>query len=292
MTRLPMVLAVLAISSMWSVEATSAARHVRRHSDRSAAAIVGAATKAGTAEPAAGTFINASATLPFVDGTIYHIYTAPERVTDIVLQPGEALSAVAAGDTARWVIGDTTSGAGSDKRAHVLVKPVAEGLTTNLVITTDRRTYHLTLSSASGGAMSAISWSYPQDDLIALKRAQLHADAVAPVASALDVDQLHFTYEISGDQPEWRPLRAFDDGRQTFIEFPPSFAGSEAPPLFVIGAAGEAQLVNYRVRGRYYVVDRLFDRAELRLGAKRQEVVRITRVQQVESRGHRVRRPS
>src|SRR3546814_5317255 len=87
-----------------------------------------------------------------------------------------------------------------------------------------------------------------------------------PIASGLAVERLNFHYAISGDKPAWRPLRAFDDGRQTFIEFAPSIAVGEAPPLFVIGDDGEAQLVNYRVAGRYYVVDRLFGAAELRLG--------------------------
>src|SRR3546814_661308 len=82
---------------------------------------------------------------------------------------------------------------------------------------------------------------------------------------------------ITGDNPPWRPLRAFDDGRQTFIEFPASIAVGEAPPLFVVGPNGEAQLVNYHVAGRFYVVDRLFDAAELRLGQKKQAVVRIVR---------------
>jgi type IV secretion system protein TrbG len=73
------------------------------------------------------------------------------------------------------------------------------------------------------------------------------------------------------------PLRAFDDGRQTFIEFAASIAVGEAPPLFVIGREGTAELVNYRMRGRFYIVDRLFDVAELRLGLKKQDVVRIAR---------------
>ena len=98
-----------------------------------------------------------------------------------------------------------------------------------------------------------------------------------PVASGLDVDQLHFDYAVSGDKPAWRPLRAFDDGRQTFIEFPATLAVGDAPPLFLVDGKDQAQLVNYRLRGRYYVVDRLFDIAELRLGTKHQIVVRITR---------------
>ena len=256
------------------------------------AAAIAAANRTGTVEPTPPTFINAAAILPFADGTIYRVYTAPERVTDIVLQPGEMLGAVASGDTARWVIGDTTSGSGAGKRVHVLVKPYAAGLATNLVITTDRRTYHLALSSGTGAAMSSIAWTYPQDALIALKQAQEAAAAAEPVAAALDVDQLHFNYALSGNQPSWRPLRAFDDGRQTFIEFPASLAVGEAPPLFLVGQKGEAQLVNYRLRGRYYVVDRIFDVAELRLGTRHQDIVRITRVDESKGRGRAKRRAS
>jgi P-type conjugative transfer protein TrbG len=68
-------------------------------------------------------------------------------VSDIALQPGETLVSVSAGDTVRWVVGDTSSGSGDDTRTHILVKPVASGLTTNLMIATDRRTYHLELTS-------------------------------------------------------------------------------------------------------------------------------------------------
>jgi len=241
-------------------------------------ATVAEALHGATMEPSPQRFQNAVQVYPFADGVIYHVITAPERVTDIALQPGEALVAVASGDTARWVIGDTISGSGPERRTHVLVKPFSAGLSTNLVITTDRRTYHIALSSLARTAMAALSWSYPQDELIAWKRAAAVADAVAPVAAAIELDRLRFNYRVSGDQPAWRPLRAFDDGRQTFIEFPASLGVGEAPPIFLLDAKGEAQLVNYRLRGRFYVIDRLFDVAELRLGAKPQQIVRIARV--------------
>jgi type IV secretion system protein VirB9 len=220
---------------------------------------------------------SATRVYPFNEGVIYQVRTALGRVTDIALQPGEVLGAVASGDTARWIVGDTTSGSGETLRAHVLVKPFAAGLSTNLIITTDRRVYHLTVISGSRDAMSAVAWTYPQDALIALRRARETAEAAAPVASGIQVEQLRFDYVISGDNPSWRPIRAFDDGRQTFIEFPPSLAVGEAPPLFLVGSKGEAQLVNYRLSGHHYVVDRLFDRGELRLGTKKQQIVRITR---------------
>ncbi|QNA86852.1 P-type conjugative transfer protein TrbG [Sphingomonas sp. So64.6b] len=249
-----------------------------------ATSTIAAANRAATLEPMPPAFINAAAVMPYADGAIYQVYTTPERVTDIALEPGEVLGAVASGDTARWVIGDTTSGAGAGKRVHILVKPFAAGLSTNLVITTDRRTYHVALASVRGAGMSALAWTYPQDGLIAIKRSEEVAAAAAPVAAGLDVDQLHFNYAISGDTPRWRPLRAFDDGRQTYIEFSASLAVGEAPPLFLVGAKGEAQLVNYRLRGRYYVVDRIFDVAELRLGTNHQDVVRLTRIDASRSR--------
>ena len=248
-----------------------------RHRADMATVRIAVANRAATMDPATDAFVNAVQIYPYSDGANYRVYAAPERVTDIALQPGEQLGAVASGDTVRWVIGDTTSGTGENKRTHVLVKPFVAGLATNLVITTDRRSYHLALVSTARTAMVALSWTYPQDALIALKRAQAQAEVAAPVATGLEIDRLHFGYAVSGDRPAWRPLRAFDDGRQSFIEFPATVAVGEAPPLFLVDAKGAAQLVNYRVRGRFYVVDRLFDVAELRLGTRHQDVVRITR---------------
>jgi type IV secretion system protein VirB9 len=220
------------------------------------------------------------------NGAVYRLDTAPERVSDIALQPGEVVIAVAAGDTARWVIGDTTSGSGPSRRSHILVKPAAPGLRTNLVITTDRRVYYLDLASGAR-ATTGISWTYPQDELLALRRAEADFAAAEPVAAPVAIERLNFGYAISGDRPPWRPVRAFDDGVQVFIQFPPALGSMEAPPLFVIGPSGTVELVNYRKRGRYYVVDRLFGAAELRLGGKHQQVVRIVRTD--EQRRHKRR---
>lgn len=231
-----------------------------------------------TVEPAASGFVSGAQVQPFNDNMIYQVYAAPGLVTDITLQPGEILVAVASGDTARWVIGDTTSGSGDGKQTHVLVKPVAANLLTNLVITTDRRAYHLRLASTAGTALSSMRWTYPQDELLALRRKADAAQAAAPVATGLAIEQLNFGYAITGDRPAWRPVRVFDDGAKTYVEFSTSLATGEAPPLFVVGTDGTPELVNYRLRGRFYVVDRIFDAAELRLGLKKQQVVRIDRI--------------
>ncbi len=234
------------------------------------------ANQAALQKPSAYSFVNAVQIYPYTQGALYQLYGAPERVTDIALGEGETLIAVAAGDTVRWIIGDTSSGSGATKRTHILVKPTAPDLRTNLVITTDKRSYHLDLLSTAKTAMAALSWVYPADQLLALKTAASVAEAQTPIASGLRLESLNFGYAISGDGPPWRPLRAFDNGTQVFIEFSSNLGQGEAPPLFVIGTGGEAELVNYRVRGNYYIVDRLFTAAELRLGTKDSQVVRIS----------------
>ncbi len=84
------------------------------------------ANKAARVEPTHDGYINAVQVYPFSDGALYQIYAAPGEVTDIALEAGEQLvgsGPVAAGDTVRWVIGDTESGSGTTKRIHILLKP-------------------------------------------------------------------------------------------------------------------------------------------------------------------------
>jgi type IV secretion system protein VirB9 len=242
---------------------------------------VGAANAAARVQPARDGFLNAIQQYPWTDGALYQVYTAPGQVTDIALQEGEQLvgpGPVAAGDTVRWIIGDTVSGSGPTARVHILAKPTRPDISTNIVINTDRRTYHLELRATASTYMASVSWTYPQDALIALAGRNAAAASAAPVASGVDVTALNFRYRIVGDRVPWKPVRAFDDTAQVFIEFPAGIAQGEMPPLFVTGAAGDAELVNYRVQGRYMVVDRLFATAELRLGDKRSEQrVRIVR---------------
>lgn len=236
---------------------------------------VGAANDAARIQPEDAGFENAIQRYAYSEGALFQIYAKPGQVTDIALQEGEKLvgpGPVAAGDTVRWMIGDTLSGSGATQRVHILVKPTRPDITTNLVINTDRRTYHLELRANARVYMASVSWSYPQDELIALRQAEADAARAAPIADGFSIENLNFDYRISGDRPDWRPLRVFDDGRQTLVEFPPNIAQGEMPPFFVVGEEGEAELVNYRVNGRYLIVDRLFRKAELRLGAGRRQV--------------------
>ena len=226
-------------------------------------------------------YVNAIQVWPFTDGALYQVYAAVGRVTVIALQPGEELVTVAAGDTVRWIVGDTSSGSGDALRVNVMVKPIRSGLKTNLVITTSRRTYLLELTSTDKTWMASVSWEYPKDKMLALQRQAQAASAATPVDTGLSLDKIRFRYAVSGSNPPWKPLRAFDDGEKVYIQFPQGIAQGELPPLFVIGAQGDGQLVNYRFRTPYYIVDRLFGAAELRLGGGKGsgggDVVRIER---------------
>ena len=180
---------------------------------------VTSANAAAKVEPTQDGYINAIQVYPYTEGALYQLYTAPSQVSDIALQPGEKIVAVSAGDTVRWVIGDIVSGTGDKARAHVLVKPIAEDLKTNLVIITDRRAYHLELTSTNETYMASVSWAYPHDQLIAQQRRNAIAEeAVEQIVNrGLRIDNLQFRYAISGDNPLWRPVRVFDDTNKVYI---------------------------------------------------------------------------
>lgn len=222
-------------------------------------------------------YINAIQVWPYSDGALYQVYTSPGRVTAINLQAGEELVTVAAGDTVRWILGDTATGQGDSLRVNVLIKPTRIGLKTNLVVTTTRRTYLIELTSTEQAWMASVSWDYPRDQMLALQRRAGEAKVAEPLDTGLVLERLRFRYAISGDDPTWKPLRAFDDGSKVYIQFPAGISNTDLPPLFVIGAEGDGQLMNYRFRSPYYIVDRLFGAAELRLGADKGDIVRIER---------------
>jgi type IV secretion system protein TrbG len=245
------------------------------------------ANLAATKEPVKAGYINAIQVYPFSSGALYRLYSSVNQVSDVALQPGEKLVSVSTGDTVRWIVGDTTSGEGTAAQVHILVKPIAADLKTNLVITTERRTYHLELESTETTYMSSLSWTYPDDDLIAIKKKNDGVASVDPVPmeGAQTFDNLNFRYRIEGSA-SFAPSRVFDDGAKVYIQFPSSLPQGEAPPLFVQGSNGKPALVNYRVKGNTYIVDRLFAAAELRLGNKPQAVVKIYRTDAVQPKHH------
>ena len=182
------------------------------------------------------------------------------------------------------MVDNVQSGSGDAAQTLLLVKPRKSGLQTNMLITTDQRIYTLDLTSVDSGTYhTMIAWNYPYGDAVMIRNqvaAQQEA-ARTTVATGLDLSKANFNYLILKQRhattPPWCPIRAFDDGQKTYIQFPPKVSVTEAPPLFVLGKNGDAQLVNYRVKGDWYIVDRLFSKAELRLGQAPQMVIAIVR---------------
>jgi type IV secretion system protein TrbG len=231
------------------------------------------ANAAARVEPRREGYYNAIQIFPYSEGALYQVYAAPGQITSISLEPGERLTGtgpIAAGDTARWIIGDTESGSGRDRRVQILVKPTSPDISTNLVINTNRRTYLIELRARAEDYMPLVAWAYPAPPT----RVEPHlptTPAIPPEA------QRHYRYLLQGDDPPWRPISVFDDAQRVYVVFPEGIVQGEMPPLFVIGADGSAQLVNSRVHRNILIVDRLFAAAELRLGGRKQEVVRIVR---------------
>tara|TARA_R110002049_G_scaffold305535_1_gene502468 strand:+ start:4652 stop:5608 length:957 start_codon:yes stop_codon:yes gene_type:complete len=233
------------------------------------------ANAAARVEPRREGYYNAIQVFPYSEGALYQIYAAPGQITNIALEPGEQLTGagpIAAGDTTRWIIGDTESGNGRTARVHILVKPTRPDISTNLVINTDRRTYLLELRANEASYMASVAWSYPPG------RAQPRPPAIQqPVIPPASHRNYRYGLQVEGDTPPWRPDSVFDDGRRVYVVFPRGIVQGEMPPLFVLGADGSAELVNTRVIRNILIVDRLFAAAELRLGGNDQQVVRIVR---------------
>jgi type IV secretion system protein VirB9 len=207
---------------------------------------------------------------------------APLRTTDIQLQPGETITDVALGDTERWMATPAASGDPGNAVPHLAVKPQAPGIETNLTIYTTKHIYHLLLSSR-GHAMQEVEFYYPDELSAAIKEADKAAaiakqEAVDPPGDSDDIvrvaavnpAQLNFGYTVAGPNVPWKPIRAFDDGSHVYVQMPAGMKSSEAPALLINAGSG-TQMVNYRVKGSYYVVDRLFTDAILVSGVGRDQ---------------------
>ena len=204
------------------------------------------------------------------------VVCCPLQVCDIELQAGEVVRDVLIGDTVRWKVEPATSGAVGVQAIHLIVKPSEPGLVTSMVVTTSRRTYHIQLKSHQSQYMARVGFEYPED--VSAKLADINArlEATTIPGAGVPAEQLNFGYSLSGSAP-WRPTRVYSDGMKTYIQFPRSLSGQDAPVLFVV-SGGENRIVNYRMKGNMMVVDYHVDRAVLLSGVgRRQDKITIKR---------------
>src|SRR3954470_9209120 len=214
------------------------------------------------------------------------VVCAPLRVCMIELQSGEKLVGEPhIGDSIRWNLSPAMYGAGESSTSVIVLKPQGPGLDTNLLITTDRRAYYLRLLSKPDDYVARVAFAYPDDEdnqrkwqqqLAEQKDRQMKSTRIAELPPNA-VDSMYFNYRLKGDDGI-RPVRVFDDGKKTYIQISQAAKNREAPVLVVIGSDGKQEMVNYRVKDDMYIVDRLFEKAELILGSgKKARKVEIDR---------------
>ena len=206
------------------------------------------------------------------------VSTSPLELTVISLEPGESVTNISSGDPTRWSYSLAYSGQGAMKQAHVMIKPSYPNISTDLVITTSKRIYTIKMVSDSNGKYARdIRFWYPEEaqaywnnyndkQLLSAK----NSDMVAKLPN-LTVGNLNFAYKITGSGlfntlPSWAPTRVFDDGTHTYVQFPSNITSRDLPALFVQSSSGDNELVNYRVKYPYFVVDKIFNKAVLIMG--------------------------
>lgn len=214
--------------------------------------------------------------------TLPTLVCAPMQICAIRLQPGEVVNKIDAADAVRWKFSPSVTGVGAGAITEIIVKVKDAGLEQSIRVATDRRAYTIKLVSTTKSWMPALSFDYPDEvqsewDAYAAERRKTLTATTLPTGQTFG--ELSFNYRISGDKPAWMPLRVYSDGAKTYIQFPPSIGASEAPALVALDG-GDEQIVNYRVQGDRYVVDKVIERAALIAGVgRKQERVTITRAE-------------
>ena len=246
--------------------------------DKKGAKAVDDANEHSIRKPKSLNYLNSIMTYRYDEGAIYQVYTAPLQVTDVQFQPGEHIISIAAGDTLRWQVSKTYSGSGSNSREHLLIKPHHPDIKNSAVIMTNLRDYHLRLIATKDTYMSVVKWQYPKQSFVHHYKKRHKQNS--PL-KGLNLANMQFDYSlqvVKGSEPDWMPRMIFTDGNKTYIKFPVDM--QEAPVLFLGEDSAQGHIVNYRVKGNYYVVDQVIDKAQLRLGQPAQTIVQISRVQQ------------
>jgi type IV secretion system protein TrbG len=245
----------------------------------SPAEIISKAHQAASDQPEKDKFLNAAMVFDWEPNRVYQIYTKPGRITDMALESQETLISVAGGDSQRWTITDSSSGKDAELRKHIFIKPHQFGISNNLIITTDRRVYHIELHSLEHVPYQAVvTWNYPKSPMLLAPSRETTSNNQKTPLQGLGLRQLNFNFHfIAKEKPAWMPRRVFDDGHKTYIEFPESMQDIEAPILWGLSKAKEQETLNYRRYKNFYIIDHLIDLAELNLGINPKVVIGIER---------------
>ena len=221
------------------------------------------------------------------------VVCAPMHWCDVALEPGEIASQPANLGDPRWLSHLSLSGTGAGRVTHILVKPSDTGLSTNLNLQTDRRSYSIELVSREAEYMPLVAFDYPEtqrdtsagweqySQQVAASGATMQAAGAGSAASGGEAgavcDQapsiLPSSYHIGEGRFPWRPLQVYavstPVGIKTCVEFGSDIGSRNLPSLVALSNDGTwfsspfAQMENLRFVGRRYVVDGEVDRFAL-----------------------------
>ncbi|MFO0109086.1 MAG: P-type conjugative transfer protein VirB9 [Alphaproteobacteria bacterium] len=175
----------------------------------------------------------------------------------IEFEEDETILTVSVGDSLAWMLNPSGN--------RLFLKPIEQNALTNMTVITNKRSYLFELHAAETQSIRdenmifVVRFVYPQGDTNSLDFTSFE-----PMPDLeRDAEKYNFNYTIRG--PDLiAPLRIFDDGEFTYFEFRDK--NTEIPAFFMVDPFGNEQILNYRTRGRYIVVERVGSRFTLRQG--------------------------
>lgn len=203
---------------------------------------------------------------PYFEDKVYKIYSQVGFVTDLVFEKNEKIVYVGGGDTARWKVDTSAVGSQYESYCHIYIKPLDSGITTDLIINTDKRVYRLMVSS-SGRYNPVVRWVYNADS-------KKDGDSIVVGESGdftnggVNPAELDFNFKIDKPDLGWAPSSVFRSGTKTYLKMKPDIIHYDLPSFFVIDDEGQPNLVGYRYVNGCFVVDKFFDNAVLYAGKK------------------------
>lgn len=207
----------------------------------------------------------------FDETFVYEIYCQPYRITDLSLEPGEmVLENPFISESQVWEMGAGVSRRNGQDVQHFYLKPDISGLTTSMIIITDRRVYHLLLKSFRDCYMAMVRFEYPNTMPYTIKTDAMaeRMNSRASAITGVDPKYLSFDYKMSYSifrKPLWLPKRVYDDGRRTYIQMDETVLHTQSPVLF----SHKNERINYRVDKNLIIIDELIEKVTLRRGKEK-----------------------
>ncbi|MDH5723001.1 MAG: P-type conjugative transfer protein VirB9 [Alphaproteobacteria bacterium] len=222
-------------------------------------ALAGKTPRPGSADARVKTFT-------YHDRDVYRITAHYGFSTVLEFAPTENIETIALGDSDAW----QTIKPGRNNL--LFIKPLEQNASTNMTVVTNERIYTFELSAKSAQSHRStdlsfrIKFIYPE--LIDLELANIGKsknNGFNPkefTPSSVAPENWNLKYSYSGSK-NLRPIRAFDDGIFTYLQFSNI---RKAPAVFSVDEQGNEAIVNYSMRGKYLVVESLARQFTLRDG--------------------------